>query len=100
VAPDAAQLSYGAILIDGLALFGLPVLVWSRRRPLPWRAALALIWVTVAYTFVLTSLVEYGENNRFRFDLGPLPLVGAAAVACAVFTWGRRRREGDSLSGA
>ncbi|HVB06943.1 MAG TPA: hypothetical protein VNF07_11920 [Acidimicrobiales bacterium] len=92
--PGAGQLSYGALLADGLSLLGLPLLAWrSRERARRW--ALFLIWVTIAYAFVLTSLVEYGENNRFRFDLGSLPLVGAVVVLAELLRRRAVRRAGE-----
>ena len=30
--------------------------------------------------YVTTSLIDLGENNRFRFELGPLPLVLAIVI--------------------
>lgn len=75
-----AQVSYGAVFIYLLALFGAPVLFWRRRRDRAYAGTLLFMWTSVAYTFVLTSLIEYGENNRFRFELGALPLILALVV--------------------
>jgi hypothetical protein len=75
------QLSYTDLLIDALAFLGLPV-VWIRmRREDPATAAfVAAMWLTLVYSFVVTSLLELGENDRFSFEMGPLPLIGAALV--------------------
>jgi hypothetical protein len=40
--------------------------------------------MSTAYVLALTTLVEYGENERFRYDLGPLPLIAAVAVVVAL----------------
>jgi hypothetical protein len=94
--PSAAQISYGALLVDALALFGLPLLAW-RSRERARRLALLGLWWTIAYAFVLTSVVEYGENNRFRFDLGALPVVGAVVVVAAALRALRARRGRDPI---
>jgi hypothetical protein len=80
---ETSLTSLGAYLV---ILAGIPVLVAlrRRRRELP-LAASAVLWMTVGYTLVVTTLVEYGENNRFRFDLGPLPAIAGVAVLCALF---------------
>lgn len=99
--PTVGQISFGAVLVDALALLGLPILAWrSRERARRW--ALAMLWVTIAYAFVLTSLVEYGENNRFRFDLGALPLVGAVVVALELLraATARHQAKGEVVSAA
>lgn len=42
------------------------------------------MWWTTFYAFVATSLLEIGENERFRFELGPIPLVLATVIVTAV----------------
>jgi hypothetical protein len=44
------------------------------------------------YGFLTTSLIDLGENPRFGFELGPLPLVAAVAVVASVAPMLRRRR--------
>lgn len=84
-APTPAQLPYGTFAMLALALLGAPVLAWRWRRSDPASAAaIAYVWMTVVYSLVATSLLDVGENNRFRFELGPLPLVLAAVVAVAL----------------
>ena len=81
--PDFSNLSYTTVLEWLLAMLVLPVVAWRRRRVDRALAAGALwTWVICASVFVTTTLVEAAENNRFRFELGGLPLV-AATVAVA-----------------
>ena len=46
--------------------------------------------------FVTTTLLEAAENNRFRFELGGLPLIGAVVALSLCF---RRSRLGGGLLG-
>ena len=98
-----AWLSGQAIAVYALALVGAPVLAWRRRRSDPALAGtLAVLWWTTAYALTTTSLVEVGENERFRSELGPVPTILAVVVVTAVVrvTWSRwgRRRRGDTAS--
>ncbi|HEX3461726.1 MAG TPA: hypothetical protein VHT49_12535 [Acidimicrobiales bacterium] len=92
--PGLNTLSYQAIVMFALTLLGLPVLAWRRRKDDPAMAGtLAFLWLTVGYALVLTSLVETGENERFRFELGTLPAVGGIVVLVAIGrTLGSRAR--------
>lgn len=95
--PGLNTLSYQAIAMFALTLLGLPVLAWRRRREdLAVAGTLAFLWLTVAYAFVVTSLVETGENERFRFELGSLPAVGGIVVLVAICraSWARARARG------
>ena len=77
----------------------LPIVAWRRRRRDPRRAAGALwIWVLCASVFVTTTLLEAAENNRFRFELGGLPLV--AATVAVVWLVDRSGLGGGLLGGA
>jgi hypothetical protein len=56
-----------------------------------------VLWWTTVYAFTTSSLLEIGENERFRSELGPVPTVLAIAVVAAVVRaawsgWARRRR--------
>jgi len=84
LAPSPWTLSYQAILASALTLFGLPLLIRRRRGDPVIRGTLGFIWFTVLYATLATSLVELGENNRFRLELGPLPLIGATVIIVAV----------------
>jgi hypothetical protein len=94
----ASWLSGQAMAVYAAALLGAPVLAWRRRRSDPAVAGtLAVLWWTTAYALVTTSLVEIGENERFRSELGPVPTVVAVVVVTAIVRagwsrWGRRPR--------
>ena len=90
-----AWLSGQAMAVYALAAFGVPVLAWRRRRSDPAMAGtLTILWVTTFYAFATTSLIEIGENERFRSELGPVPTVLAVVVVTAVVRsgWNRWRR--------
>jgi len=61
-----------------------------------------VLWWTTAYALAASSLLEIGENERFRSELGPVPTVLAVVVATAVVraVWSRRERteRGDTSS--
>jgi hypothetical protein len=86
-------LSLQAIAVYVLTLVGAPILLWRRRRVDPaFAGTVAVLWWTTAYAFVASSLIEIGENERFRFELGPIPLVLTTVVATAVVrVWWNRR---------
>ena len=90
-----AWLSVQAIVVTLLALVGGPVVAWRRRRSDPALAAtVAVLWWTTAYAMATSTLIEIGENERFRSELGPLPLVLAVVVVTAAIQWAWRRRRG------
>jgi hypothetical protein len=98
-----AWLSGQALVIYALALIGAPILAWRRRRTDPALAGtLVVLWWTTAYAMATSALVEIGENERFRSELGPVPTILAVVVVTAVVRvvwsrWGRRWR-GDTTS--
>jgi hypothetical protein len=86
-------LSGQAMAVYALAVIGVPVLVWRRRRCDPALAGtLAVLWLTTSYAFVTTSLIEIGENERFRSELGPVPTILAVVVVTALVraAWSHR----------
>ncbi len=86
------QTSISAIVLFAVTLIGVPVLFWRRRSRDPLRSApLGYIWISTVYVLGLGVLVDFGENQRFRYDLGQLPLAAAAAVVAALVFAGRRR---------
>jgi hypothetical protein len=78
------QVSIGSVITFSIVLLAIPFMVWRRRSDAPWALTLTFIWMSTAYVLALTTLVEYGENERFRYDLGPLPLIAAVAVVVAL----------------
>ena len=81
--PAVISISWTLVVENLLALILLPVVAWRRRRRNVARvAAAAWIWAIVALITVTTSLVEVGENNRFRFEMGALPIVAAVVAVC------------------
>jgi hypothetical protein len=97
--PGLSALSITAIAETTLALLVLPIVAWRRRRRDPRGAAGALwIWVLCASVFVTTTLLEAAENNRFRFELGGLPL--AAATVAVVWLVDRSGLGRGLLGGA
>lgn len=108
VGPALSNLSITTIAETLLALCVLPFVAWRRRRRDRKLAAAGLwIWAMTASVFLTTTLLEAAENNRFRFELGGLPLVAATiAVAWLVDRSGlgggllrRTCGEGDSSAG-
>ena len=53
------------------------------------------MWWTTFYAFTASSLVEIGENERFRSDLGPIPLIVATVVLTSAVRAVRSRRQSD-----
>lgn len=82
--PSWEQVSYSALLTYAIVLVAIPFVIWRRRLATSVTAALAFIWISTAYVLVGTDIVEFGENMRFRYDLGPLPLIAAVAVIVAI----------------
>jgi hypothetical protein len=58
-----------------------------------------VLWWTTGYAMATSTLVEIGENERFRSELGPVPLILAVVVGTAVvrWVWQRRTRDEDAL---
>jgi hypothetical protein len=80
---SALHISWFVVLEYLITFTVIPALAWRRRRDLPYALTLGFITLTTLYIFVVTNLTEFGENNRFRFDVGPLPLIATAVVAMA-----------------
>jgi hypothetical protein len=84
--PALSSVSITLVLETLLALVVLPIVAWRRRKVDRARAAGALwVWVICASVFVTTSLFEAAENNRFRFELGGLPIVAAVVAVAWLF---------------
>jgi len=80
--PGSRTRGLSATSIVGFALFvvGVPILLWRRRRDRPMATVLAYVWGTVAMVASTSTLLELGENDRFRFMTGTLVLLGATVV--------------------
>ncbi len=84
--PTWAQVSYTSLAGFAIVVLGAPALAWrARRRDTPMASTLAVLWVTVVYALVATSLIEFGENQRFHFESGPLAVIAALAVLAAAW---------------
>jgi hypothetical protein len=86
IGPTPAMLSYLELIELALIAIGAPLMILRRRSGTKQHAqagTVAVALVTIGYSFVVTSLVSMGEDERFHFELGALPLV----VAVAVGTW-------------
>jgi hypothetical protein len=91
--PTFLHMSLQAVITLGLTIFCLPILLWRRRRDHAGTVALWLLWITTLYVVVVTTFIELGENNRFRMDLGPLPLIGSVVVILTVVRSVRGRQK-------
>ena len=79
------QMAWTEVVLSALAIIGAPIvaLVERRRRPrLSW--ALLLTWALLAQAFLVSSLTEYGENNRFRFETGTLRITLSVVVVATL----------------
>lgn len=92
-APSPAQVSWLSVLVTVLALLGAPAAAWcARRHDRVLAAGLAMVWWTATFAFVVTSLFEVGENNRFAAEVFPLPAVAATVTVVAMVRAVRARR--------
>lgn len=87
--PQPSQVSWTTVLVFGIGLVGAPVvIIWWWRRARPRAVALLVLEVIVVTWLASTSLIEFAENNRFRFELGTLPLtLATVAVTVALRRW-------------
>ena len=84
--PSLSSVSITVAMETLLVLVVLPLVAWRRRKVDRARAAAALwVWIMCASVFVTTTLLEAAENNRFRFELGGLPVVGATVALVWAF---------------
>lgn len=91
--PSWLQVSWLEVIEWLLVLGGTPIVVlrwWRRRRPEA--VALVVLLVVSLEWLVVTSVTELGENNRFNFELGTIPLTLACVVLSAVLRAWRARR--------
>jgi hypothetical protein len=81
-APAASHISYSTALAYAIAVIGTPILLWFRRRTLGRNmiGVAVFLWGTITYAYVTSTLLDVAENNRLRYELGPVPLVLALVV--------------------
>jgi hypothetical protein len=80
--PAPGQIAFSTVLVYAVGLLGAPLFLLLRRRRLD-RASVGivvLLWGTTAYAYAASSLLDLSENNRFRFEIGTVPLVLALVV--------------------
>ncbi len=97
--PEPSQVPYAVVLEWLLALLGAPivaVLLWKSDRPTA--TTLLFLWITVGYAYVTTSFLEFGDNERFRFEVGTPPTIAAVAASVALTRYFRSRRERETVS--
>lgn len=92
--PPPADLSWTIVGVTLIDLIAPPWALYRRRRDTGWAVPVALLWVTVTYSFVVTTATEMSENMRFHFELGTLPVVLAVATVAAFL---RRRGAAGSV---
>jgi hypothetical protein len=91
-----SQVSYFEILTNLLSVFGTPILIafaWRDRRS--FAVGLSIMGLLFLQSFILLNLSDIGENNRFRFEAGTLPITLATVVltCAATILWRRHGRE-------
>jgi hypothetical protein len=83
----------GAVLMNGFVLLFVLSLgrrsLWGGNRDR--KVAAMVMTITIMYGFLVTTLLEIGENMRFRFETQALVLVVAAILLQQL--WDRRTRE-------
>ena len=84
VAPRAGVLSYSTIAVYLMAALSAPFAVYRRRKNRAFAGTMTVMLLTVAYSYVSTSLISLGENMRFQFELGSLPVAVAAGALTAL----------------
>lgn len=96
--PEPSQIPYGTVLVWFLALVGSPIIaIRLRKTDRSVATSLLFIWLTSLYAYLTTSLIQFGENERFRFEVGALPVIAASVVVVSVVRAVRgSRSEGES----
>jgi hypothetical protein len=97
--PKPSEVSWATVLVFVVGLLGSPVLIvrwWRRARS---RAVALLVLEVIVVTWLAsTSLIEFAENNRFRFELSTLPLTLATVVATVALRRAHEVRSGTAGS--
>lgn len=82
--PPVTEMSWTIAAVTLIDLIAAPWAIYRRSRDTGWAVPMALLWVTVTYSFVVTTATEMAENMRFHFELGTLPAVLAVATVAAL----------------
>ena len=96
-APPLNQLSFTLIATSALSMLGTPLLMlcWRRRPELV--IGLAVPWFLLTQAFIVTSLSEFGENDRFRFETGTTMITLSVVVLSVIIDRLRGRRRPGGL---
>lgn len=84
IRPPAATISWTSVALLIADLLVAPAVLLVRRKDRLWLVCGTAMWLTVLYSFAVTSLTEVGENMRFRLELGTIPVVLAVAAVSAL----------------
>jgi chromate transport protein ChrA len=94
--PSPSELPWTTLLLSVVDLVLAPVVIVRRRRESGWALTVAVLWITIVYSLLVTSMTELGENMRFHFELGALPVVLAVVTLTTMVSL---RRSGRVPSG-
>jgi hypothetical protein len=84
--PGPGSESWGLVLVMLVVLVGAPAVLYRQRGADPAATWVGTVmWLTVVYSFAVTSLTSLGENNRFRFEMGPIPVALLALVILILY---------------
>ncbi len=83
--------AYAAAFVGG-AVFLLKA-VFRRRAGVESVVVAGFLWFTIVYVFLVSNLIEVGENNRFRLYSDPLVLM---LLATLIVKWRRAGRRGEA----
>lgn len=78
------ELSWSVVVLSLVCLVLGPLALIKRRGCCTFGTAYPALWWTTLYGLALTSLFEVGENMRFRFELGTVPVVVATATVVSL----------------
>jgi hypothetical protein len=89
------------VLFPALIIFGIIMSARARKNAdfRGVRMVYSYITLTVVWVALITNLLEFGENNRIRFETDPLIVILAAAAAQDIINRIRRRPSSAVNSG-
>ena len=95
--PSALSISWLEVVLTVVGLVGGLRLVLRRTNHVGLRVSVFLLWLTTVYAFAITSAADIGENMRYGFEIGPVPVVLTAAVLSEII--GNHRPANASVTG-